>query len=369
MSTNQKNKQKRTRITLFILLVLLPWFLIIGYTLTVAKPRYVSTATVVIKQVGQESANVSGLTALFAGVSTSKEDALYLTNYIQSKDMIDKLDKKFDFQKNYRPDGKDFIYELPKNATSEEIQKYFKKRVGVSLDEISQVLTITTEGFSAEYALALNRAILAESEQFVNQISKNLASEQMAFSENRLALAEKMLNDGKQKLTDYQNTNEIFDPQTNAQVVNQVIAGLQGQLASLRAEERQLLSYLNADTPQIIAIQSQISAIDKQISAEKAKLTSPADDKLNAKMTEFESLRAEVEFANEMYKISLTSLEKARSDAIRKMKNLIIISSPHKAEEALYPRQAYVILTSLALLLIFYGFVMLILAVIKDHSK
>lgn len=369
MSTKQKNKQKRTRIILFVLIVLLPWLLVIGYTLTIAKPRYVSVANVVIKQIGQDSVNAGGLSALFGGVSTSREDALYLTNYILSKDLINKLDAQFDFQKNWRPDGSDFIYELPADATKEELHKYFKQRVSVDLDEISQVLTIKTEGFSPEYALSLNQAILGESELFINSISRDLAAEQLAFSEGQLKSAEQKLADSKQQLLDYQNTNELFDPQTNAQVVNQVIAGLQGQLASLRAEERQLLSYLNPEAPQVIAIRSQISAIDKQIRDEQAKLTSPADEKLNAKMVEFENLKADVAFANEMYKMSLTSLEKSRTDAIRKMKNLIIIASPHQAQEALYPRRLYVILTSLVLLLIAYGFVMLILAVIKDHSK
>lgn len=117
MSTKQKNKQKRTRIILFVLIVLLPWLLVIGYTLTIAKPRYVSVANVVIKQIGQDSVNAGGLSALFGGVSTSREDALYLTNYILSKDLINKLDAQFDFQKNWRPDGSDFIYELPADAT------------------------------------------------------------------------------------------------------------------------------------------------------------------------------------------------------------------------------------------------------------
>ena len=67
--------------------------------------------------------------------------------------------------------------------------------------------------------------------------------------------------------------------------------------------------------------------------------------------------------------MALTSLESSRIEAIRKMKNLIVISSPHLAEEALYPRKSYVIGTSLALLLILYGFIVLVLSVIRDHAK
>lgn len=51
------------------------------------------------------------------------------------------------------------------------------------------------------------------------------------------------------------------------------------------------------------------------------------------------------------------------------MKNLIVLSSPHAAQEARYPRQGYIVWTSVVLLLMFYGFVRLIMAVVKDHSN
>lgn len=67
--------------------------------------------------------------------------------------------------------------------------------------------------------------------------------------------------------------------------------------------------------------------------------------------------------------MALISLESSCIEAIGKMKNLIVISPPHLAEEALHPRKSYVIATSLALLLILYGFIVLVLSVIRDHAK
>ena len=369
MSTKLKNKRKLTGILLFSGLVIVPWFVIAGYTLLLTNPRYVSTSNVVIKQISEQGAASTGISALLGVNNTNREDALYLTEYILSDDMIDKLDKEFKFRKNYRVTGSDFINEIKSDATQEELREYFKRRVSVSLDELSYVLTLTTEGFEPEYTLRLNRAILAESEQFVNSISKRAADEQLAFVVSQVGEAEERLNHAKKRLLDYQNTNEIFDPQTNAQIVNQVIAGLQGQLSSLRTEERQLLSYLNPEATQVVSLRSQISAVEKQIKDEQAKLTSPKTAKLNEKTVEFETLKADVAFATELYKIALTSLESSRVETLRKMKNLVIITSPHKAQEALYPRVGYVLGTSFVLLLILYGFVVLVLAVIRDHAK
>jgi capsular polysaccharide transport system permease protein len=313
--------------------------------------------------------SAGGLTALLGVNSTSKEDATYLTEYILSNDMVKRLDARFKFREAYYVDGSDPIYELAPDATQEELLEYFKKRVRINLDEQSSILTVTTEAFSPEYALQLNQAILKESEQFVNRISQDVARDQLSFAETQLKEAEDKLNDSKEQLLNYQNKNEIFDPQANAMMVNQLVGSLQAQLSSLRTEERQLLSYLNPDAPQVVSLRSQITAVEQQIEQEQQKLTSPNTTKLNKQAVQFESIKADVEFATELYKISLSSLEKARLEAFRKMKNLIIISTPYEAEEATYPRHMYIIWTSLALLLVLYGFIRLIIAVVKDHRS
>lgn len=368
MSTKRKNKI--VNFSLLIGLVIIPWVLIIFYVMTLAHPRYISTADVVVKQVSEATVpSAGGLTALLGVNSTSKEDATYLTEYILSNDMVKRLDERFKFREAYYVDGSDPIYELAPDATQEELLEYFKDRVRIDLDEQSYILTVTTEGFSPEYALQLNQAILKESEQFVNRISQNVAQDQLEFAQTQLKEAEDKLNDAKEQLLSYQNTNEIFDPQANAILVNQLVGNLQAQLASLNTEKRQLLSYLNPDAPQVVSINSQITAVEEQIAEEQKKLTSPNTTKLNKQAVQFESIKADVEFATELYKISLSSLEKARLEAFRKMKNLIVISTPYKAEEATYPRHMYIIWTSLALLLVLYGFIRLILAVVKDHRS
>ncbi len=365
MSTKLKNKL--IQLAIFFGLVIIPWGGIITYTLDIAQPRYTSTSEVVVKQIGETSATGTGLVALLGANSTSVEDANYLTNYILSQDMLKTLDKKFNFRKAFRPTGKDPIYELKENPTQEELLEYFRKRVNVSLDQTTHILSVTTQGFSPEFALNLNKAILEESEKFVNNISHQTAKDQLDFSEKQLKDATAKLNEAKAELLNYQNKNEILDPTSQAKVLSSLIAGLEANLSSLRTEERQLLSYLNPEAPQVVSLRSQIVAVEEQIALERAKLTSPENNRLNTKALQFEEIKAKVVFNEDLYKLSLTSLEKARLEAFRKMKNLIVITSPYQAEEALYPRKIYVIVTSFVFLLIFYGFMQLIMAVIRDH--
>lgn len=369
-SISTKQKSKIINFSLFIGLVILPWVLVIFYVMTLAHPRFISTADVVVKQVSDTSVPTGGgLSALLGVNSTSKEDATYLTEYILSNDMVKRLDSKFKFREAYYVDGSDPIYEISPDATQEELLAYFKKRVHIDLDEQSYILSVSTEGFDPTYAFELNKTILGESEQFVNRISQEVARDQLAFAETQLDESQERLNAAKEQLLTYQNENEIYDPESNAQLVNQLIGSLQAQLSSLRTEERQLLSYLNPDAPQVVSLRSQITAVEEQIVQEQTKLTSPNTTKLNRQAVQFETIKADVDFATELYKLSLSSLEKARLEAFKKMKNLIVISTPYKAEEALYPRRAYIIWTSLVLLLIFYGFVRLVMAVVRDHRS
>lgn len=91
-SISTKQKSKIIDFSLFIGLVILPWVLVIFYVMTLANPRFISTAEVVVKQVSDTTVPTGGgLSALLGINSTSKEDATYLTEYILSNDMISGL--------------------------------------------------------------------------------------------------------------------------------------------------------------------------------------------------------------------------------------------------------------------------------------
>ena len=72
----------------------------------------------------------------------------------------------------------------------------------------------------------------------------------------------------------------------------------------------------------MVSLRSQIKAVEEQITQEQTKLTSPNTTKLNRQAVQFETIKADVDFATELYKLSLSSLEKSRLEAFKKMKNL-----------------------------------------------
>lgn len=363
-------KNNRT-IFAYLIIVLLPVLFLAIYLVCIAQDRYVSTSIVIVKQVGDVGGDqTSGLGVLLGVNNTSTEDAQFLKAYIQSPDLVYALDKKLDLRKAFAGNGRDPLFQLDPQASREEFVKYFNSRVKVSLDEKTSMLSITSQGFDPQFTLRLNRSILAESERFINEVSQRVARDQLAFAQTQLEEANEHLITARENLITYQNKNQMFDPQSNALAVSQLVMGLQTQLAELQTQERTLLSYLNPEAPQVVALRSQISAVQNQIVQEKSQLTSAGGGgKLNRRSVEFEELKAKVEFSTDLYKLSLAALEKARLEAVRKLKNLVVITSPQLPQDAYYPRTGYVLLSAFLILNILFGIGQLILAVVREHQE
>lgn len=365
----QNKKFNKNFILAYSCFVLAPLLIVLMYLSLFAQDRYASSSTLLVKQVGEAAVtDSSGLGALLGASSTSSEDANILKTYISSRDMVDKLDREINLRKAFQV-KKDPLFALDQDAPIEDVVKYFNRVVSVNLDEKTMMLEVNAQGFTPEYSLKLNNSILKNSEDFINDISQSIAQEQQNFAEKQLQESTEQLKKARDNLLKYQNENEIFDPALQAQAVATLVASLQNNLAQLKTEERTLLSYLNPIAPQVIAVQSQIESIEQQIQNENDKLTSPSNTKLNQSVSEFEELKAQVGFATDLYKLSLASLEKSRLEASRKLKKLVVISTPRLAEDALYPRKIYLIITSFIILNILFGIGALIRSIVREHKE
>lgn len=362
-------KHKALNLALAVVLVGLPVASTSSYVMLFAQDRYVTESLVAVKRVGEAtSAPMGGLSALIGVNNTSIEDAQYLKEYIHSADMFRRLDNKLGLRAAFAGNGTDPIFQLPKDATVEQALKFYRNRVSVELDEKTYLLTLKTEGFDPAFSLKLNQEILSESDRFINEISQRVARDQVAQAEHQLQEASNRLTAAKEDIIAYQNTNKMFDPAINAETITKLVASLKVNLAELQTQERTLLSYLNPDTPQVVSIRSQIQSVEQQIAQEQAKLTSPSETKLNRQAVQFETLKSNVDFSVDLYKLALTALETSRLEAVRKMKSVIVISSPQLAQEALYPRRFYLIFSAFLISFLLYAIARLSLTVIRDHQ-
>lgn len=362
-------KHKILNITLAVVFIGLPTVTTSSYVIFFAQDRYVSESVVSVKRVSEASSlPANGLSALIGANNTSVEDAQYLREYIHSADMLNKINEKINLRSAFIGNQKDPIFQLNRKASREDLLSFYQERVSVKLDESTYMLRISTEGLSPQFSLKLNQMILSESERFINHVSQQIAKNQVAQAESQLKEASVRLSIAKEDLIAYQNKNQMLDPLANAQAVNQLIAGLKANLTDLETQERALLAYLNPDTPQVVSLRSQIQAVEQQIAQEQDKLTSTNGVKLNRQAVQFETLKSNVDFSLDLYKLALTALEKSRLEAVQKMKSVIVISSPQLAQEALYPRRFYIVFSTFLISCLFYAMIRLLLTVVRDHQ-
>lgn len=363
-----------------LVLIGVPTLLYALYLGLVAADRYVSESIVAVRQAGGEGASLPGAAMLLAGVNPpSREDTLYLKEFIHSQGLLLALQQQLDLRSHYAAPTFDWPYRLAANASREDFVDYFRARVEVLFDDRSSLLKVRAQGFDAATAQRLNRAILEESERFVNESSHRIARERLRFAEGELQLAAERLQKARNDLLAFQNKHRLLDPQANAMATGALTSELEATKSRLEAELGSLRAFLFDDSYQVSALKSRIDALQRQIDEERRRATASGNNssngtndksgaRLNALAIDFQGLQLQAEFAKDAYKLALGAVENARIDATRKLKSLIVVEPPSLPETAEYPRIAYNLATLLAICVLLYAITQLVLATIREHQ-
>ena len=366
--TVKKLKNVEVQRYLWLVMIATPMLLLLVYLLIFSQPRFVSESKVAVKRpadIDTASLNVGLL--LGGSTSSSAEDSLYLKEYINSPDMMHTLNKQLNFHQAFGESGLDFLYHLSIHATNEQLLDYYRQRISASYDEKNGLLTIQTQGFTPEFALQFNRAVLKESERFINELSHQISREQMKFAEEQLQQARVRLNTSKQALITYQNSHNILDPLASAEAATTLVNSLRAKKIEMEADLRNLLTYLRSDAPQVVSARNAISSLQSQIDQEPRKITAPAGKKPNSMAADFEEIKSQAVFEGDLYALALKAFEKTRVESARKLKTLATISTPQQAQESTFPNAPYLLMSWLLVCCLLYGVARLLLTIIEDH--
>jgi capsular polysaccharide transport system permease protein len=354
-----------------VAMIAVPVLLALLYFVVIAADRYVSESTVALRQAGNDAASLPGAAMLLAGLSPpSREDTLYLQQYIHSLGLLKRLDAELHLRKHYESESRDILARLRSSAKQEAFLDYYRNHVDVVLDDLSSTLTVRVQGFDPAFAQSLNKAILSESEHFVNELSHKLAREKLGFAEKELARSADRLQAAKADVLAFQAKNKLLDPTIQAQASGALSAEMQSAISKAETELRQLRTYLNDDAYQVQALRSQIKALRAQLAIEGKRATGSGkqSDKLGLLAIEFQGLQMKAQFALDAYKLSLAAVENGRIEATRKLKSMVVIEPPTLPQTAEYPRRLYDLTTILIACLLLYGVVRLVIATVREHQ-
>lgn len=343
------------------------------YYVAFAADRYVSTAEVAVRQTDNANSplsNAPGLALLLGATNpTSREETLFLRQYIVSNDMLNVLKKEVNWMDHYSSVYRDPLYWLSSEASQANTLDYFKKVVEVHFDNETGLLEVKVQAFTPEFSKKVLDVILKESDRFVNDLSNKLTRDQLAFVERELVTARTNYDMRREELLDFQAKNNLLDAEATAISRSTMIATMESELATERAKLSALKSSLSPDAPQVIQQNRKIQAVEKQVKAETQRLISQGGSaKLNTVAAKFRDLTIRAKIAEEAYKISLASLENTRIEINKKFRSLAVVVSPNLPNSAIYPDRLYNLLTIFIGLLALLGIVRFVVATIDDHK-
>jgi capsular polysaccharide transport system permease protein len=347
-----------------------PMALAIVYLSFFAADRYVSESIITVRQAQGSQASAPGLAMLIAGINPpARDDTLYLRQYIHSLELLRKLDVRLHLRAHFEAQKRDPLYRLYAGTSQDWLLEYFRSRVEVVFDDTASLLTVRTQGFTPEFAQALNAAILDESERFVNSFSQRMAREQMQFAEGELHRAGERLKGAQVALMQFQAKNGQIDPTVQAHMAGRIEGELQAQIAKTETELRAQRAYLNDEAYPVASLRNQLDAMRRQLNEEQTRSTRGSGDRrINKVALEFQEYTAQNAFAQDAYKLALTAVENARIEASRKIKSLAVIEPPSLPDSALLPRRLYSLATLFIVCGLLYGVVRLTLATIREHQ-
>lgn len=351
----------------FLLVVVLPTILAAIYFLFIASPRYVSEARFIVRAAEQRQVSSLGVALEGVGLSSGSSDAHAVHDYIRSADGLKELSRKMDVKAMYARPGIDIFSRLPR-AFSDDSEETFRKQLNeyltVGYDSQTGISTLRVEAFTAADAARIANALLDGGEGLVNRLNERSAVDAVAESERTVREAQNRLNQVQTQMTAFRNREGLIDPSASAKAGGELIGQLTINLANLRAERAQVAADA-PNSPQLPFLDSRIRAFENQIASERAKIVGDTSS-LAPKISSYESLVTEREFAEKLLASSTAALNSAQLDARRQRLYIDRVVNPDTPDKAVEPNRLLSILAVFATVLLIYGLGWLVWAGIRE---
>ncbi|WP_434056004.1 MAG: lipopolysaccharide biosynthesis protein [Roseibium sp.] len=381
--------RRRLLFASLFLAVLLPGFLGGLYFAFIASDRYVAGAGFAVRGVdGVASVGGDFLGALtgLASTGSTTTDAYILLEFLQSRELVERLIDDYEFRSAYGSDSVDFLYRLDVDAPIEDVVDYWEWMITPSFDSTSGIVTFEVEAFDPDDAQRIAALILKYAAELINRLSEEARRDAVKFSTQEVSKAEVRLRVVRDQLRKFREVESAIDPSKNAEVQIELMAGLERQLIEVRSRLSVLKGTIDDNSPAVQQLKRQEAALLEQIVAKQSEIGGPEADAggsaaqaatagvnagtpLSSLLADYEALQVETEFAQQAYVTALASLERARAEADRQQRYLAVFSTPSYPEDAIYPRRILNIFLFFIALLVAWSIGTLIVYSVRDHLR
>jgi capsular polysaccharide transport system permease protein len=356
-------------IALTILILIIPNVASTIYYLCFASAQYQSETRFTVRSstpaLGKDQlAKVTGLPA-----AKIVQDTQIVTNFIDSNDMIDALQKKVDFRQIYGNDTIDHFSRLKADASSEEMLSYWKKTVSTKISPSSGIVTVDVKAFSASDAQKVLTEVVAASEAVVNDVNTRIWQDVITTAKANLENAKNQLQTARENLQKARNSSGVLSVEGSSNVISNLISNVQKERIELQQRYNAQLGMVSADAPQmrvlkreITSKEQQIAQLNQQVAGQGQASANLADVSLDMSQRQLEQTLAEQQFGS-----SVKTLEQVQFVSRQQLLYLDTFLAPDLADRAEYPKKGLQISIIFGITLAAWAAALGVLAAIRNH--
>jgi capsular polysaccharide transport system permease protein len=355
-----------------LLVVFLPTLLLASYLYLIASDQYQSESHFIVSS-GRDNAAIptTGLGQMLGmsgALSGAQGQVLSVTDYLQSHDAVEALNKKTNLVDVFRRPGTDFVSKLwTAGPTPEKLLRYYRGKVSVRYDRDSGITTLKVRTFRPNDSYRISENLLQLGEARVNEMNRRSYNDAVATAREQLAQAENGVADIQRRITAYRQTGHDIDPQGTGEAQTRLVINLRGNLAAAQAQLDSMGSTISHNSPQYVALARHIDALRRELANQAGALTG-GQSTIAQNLGGYEDLKVRQDFAAKRYEAAAAALERARMEAQKQQLYLVRVVNPNMPVKALFPERGKIVLTVFIGLLLAYGIGWLIAAGVKEHA-
>ena len=347
----------------------LPTLLMFVYVAFIASPRYISEFEFTYQTYQPQTSLASGLvqTVLGGSQGSTVDMSTILYEYLRSETLMTKLDNEMHMRDYYSSSKVDYFSRMNPKASIATFLRYFHWYVSVSEGQ-GGYLTVDVYAFDPEYALALSKAVVRNTDQMIDDMTSRARQDEVHFAETQVSHAEDRLRNARLALTAFQNQHGDLNPQISADQIGGIVGKIEGELATERTS-LETVRALGQNSPQVTAITSRIAALEGQLKDQQKRLASSGGGSIYSELlNKYSALQIEQEFAKDAYSAAQQGLALAQADAARKENYLVDYAPPYTPDRAGIEFVMEYTLTTLVLSLVLFGIGSLVIGAMRDQT-
>lgn len=280
------------------------------------------------------------------------QNTLITMEYIHSRPMIEALERDgMPVREMFSRGSIDRPNRFNPAKPIEKFLRYWHERVEVGVEQHSGVVTLHVNAFTPEESLALTRAVIAEAERMINEVSVRARASSLGEMTRELGRAEERVDKLRVAMRDLRNKEGMIDAQRSADATMKMLGELRDKRVSLLVRQMTLGHDLAPTARAMQELQTNIKQLDETIAGiEQASASASPQERrlLSATLGSFEVLETELRNAERYHSYVKATQERAKILADRQLVFFNPVVEPILPTSSQAPRRLLSILSVIA---------------------